>query len=162
MPCQIVCGLLLALALLHPTSSHSLQTIVPRTQRHELRHEIDQLDEAWRTAILKSNASAIDALLAEDYMAISPSGTLQTKEQMLADLRSGRLHFTVLDVFDRRVRFYGSTALVTSLAQVQGTSAEGILSGSYRYTRVFVRDPRGAWKIVSFEASKIHNPGEHR
>jgi ketosteroid isomerase-like protein len=51
---------------------------------------------------------------------------------------------------------------VTSLAEVQGTTAEGDISGSYRYTRVYVRDAQGEWKIVSFEASRIRDPGEHK
>ena len=135
---------------------------IPRVQRHESRHEIDQLEKAWQSAVLKGNSTALDALLAADYMAITDSGTLQTKEQTLANLRSGRVHFTALDISDRKVRFYGTTALVTSLADVHATTAEGDISGSYRYTRVYVRDQRGVWKIVSFEASKIRAPGEHK
>jgi ketosteroid isomerase-like protein len=72
------------------------------------------------------------------------------------------VHFTTLDVSDRKVRFYGTTAVVTSLAVIQGTNAEGNISGSFRYTRVYVRDERGEWKIVSFEASPIRESGEHK
>jgi ketosteroid isomerase-like protein len=50
---------------------------------------------------------------------------------------------------------------VTSVADVQGTTSDGDVSGSYRYTRVYVRNATGAWKIVSFEYSKIREPGEH-
>lgn len=131
---------------------------MPRAQKHESRHEIDQLEDQWRDALLEGNTAAMNALLADDYMAITAYGTLQTREEALANLRSGRWHIGTLDLSDRKVRFYGSTALVTSIAQVQGTSPEGNLSGSYRYTRVYVRDAQGAWKIVSFEASRIHDP----
>jgi len=86
---------------------------------------------------------------------------LQTKEQALDNLRSGRTHFTSLEITDRKVRFYGTTALVTSVADVQGTTGNGDVSGSYRYTRVYVRDAQGAWKVVSFEVSRIREPGEH-
>jgi ketosteroid isomerase-like protein len=134
---------------------------MPRPQKHESRRQIDQLEESWREAVLKSNTTEMDKLLADDYLAITASGTLQTKEQALANLRAGRMHFTTLDISDRKVRFYGTTALVTSLADVQGNTGDGELSGSYRYTRVYVRDPQGAWKIVSFEASRIREPGEH-
>jgi hypothetical protein len=114
---------------------------MPRAQKHESRHEIDQL--------------------ADDYMAVTASGILQTKEQALASLRTGHTHLTSLAISDRKVRFYGSTALVTSVADVQGTTGEGDISGSYRYIRVYVRDPQGAWKIVSFEVSRIREVGEH-
>jgi ketosteroid isomerase-like protein len=44
---------------------------------------------------------------------------------------------------------------------VKGTTSDGDVSGSYRYTRVYVRDPQGSWKIVSFEVSRIRELGEH-
>lgn len=133
---------------------------LPVTQKHERRHEIDKLEEVWRNAVLNGNTAAMDALLADDYMAITASGTLQTKEQTLANLRSGRTRITQLDISDRKVRFYGMTAVVTSLAEVKGTKADGDFTGSFRYTRVYVRDARGQWKIVSFEASRIGAPGD--
>ncbi len=129
---------------------------------HEVRHEIDQLEEAWRNAMLKSDTTTLSNLLADDYIAITASGTLQTKEDTLANLRTRRVHLTGLELSDRKVRFYGKTALVTSLAEVEGVNAEGDLSGSLRYTRVYVRDAQGHWKIVSFEASHIRQPGERR
>jgi ketosteroid isomerase-like protein len=153
-------GLVLVPVLAQAPSANSPHTGMPRSQKHESHHEIDQLEEAWRDAVLKSNTAAMDALLADDYMAISASGTLQTKAETLANLRSGRVHFMTLNVSDRKVRFYGTTALVTSQAEVQGTTGDGELSGSFRYTRVYVRDARGKWKIVSFEASRIREPGE--
>ena len=133
-----------------------------RAQKHESRHEIDQLEEAWKSAMVKANVPAMDALLADDYMAITPSGTLQSKEQTLATLLSGAIHLTSIDLTDRKVRFYGSTALVTSRAEVVGTSPSGNISGSYRYTRVYVRNAQGKWKIVSFEASRIREAGESK
>jgi ketosteroid isomerase-like protein len=154
----LVAAVLFVLVCVAPLA---LNAGMPRAQKHESRHEIDQLEETWRDAILKSNTTVMDGLLADDYMAITASGMLQTKEQALASLRAGRMHFTTLDISDRKVRFYGSTALVTSLAEVQGTTNDGEVSGSYRYTRVYVKDAQGAWKIVSFEVSKIREPGEH-
>jgi ketosteroid isomerase-like protein len=135
---------------------------MPRGQKHESRHEIDQLEEAWRQAVLKGNSAQMAGLLADDYLAITPSGTLQTRDQALANMREGTLRLTTLEVSDRKVRFYGTTALVTSLAEVEGTTGDGPISGSFRYTRVYVRNPAGAWKVVSFEASRIREPGESR
>lgn len=129
---------------------------MPKAQKHEYRREIFQLENAWRDAILRGNVTTLDRLMADDYLAITSSGALQTKEQTLAYLRSGQLRFTSLQLFDRKIRFYGKTALVTSMAEARGTTPEGVVSGRYRYTRVYVQDPKGEWKIVSFEASRIH------
>ena len=149
----------LALAVLAATAPlHALG----RTEKHGLRHQIELLENAWRNAVLHGNIAAMDGLLADDYMAITPTGILQSKEQALASLRSGTVRINSLDVSDRKIRIYGTTALVTSRADVTGTGPEGSMSGSYRYTRVYVRDVRGVWRIVSFEASKIREPGERR
>ena len=131
-------------------------------QKHESRHEIDQLEDEWRSAVLASDAKALDSLLAEDYMAITASGTLQSRDETLANLRSGRLHFTTLTITDRKVRFYGATAVVTSLATIEATNPEGQVTGEYRYTHVYVRDAQGNWKIVSVEASRVREPGQHQ
>ena len=130
-------------------------------QKHESRHEIDQLEDAWRNAVLNSDAKAMDSLLADDYMAITPSGTIQTRDEALQNLRSRRVHITSLTITDRKVRFYGATAVVTSLATIDATNPEGPVTGDYRYTRVYVRNAQGVWKVVSFEASHVRT-GPHK
>ena len=155
------CRMLAALMLLFCAVAFARQPGLPKGVKHESRHEIDQLEEQWRQAVLKSNPAALQSILGDDYLGITSSGTLQTKQQTLDNLRAGRMRFTQLDISDRKVRFYGATALVTSVADVQGTTGEGNISGSYRYTHVYVRDPARAWKIVSFEVSRIREPGDH-
>jgi ketosteroid isomerase-like protein len=135
---------------------------MPRGERHEVRHEIDHLEDHWRDAVLSGNVGAMDALLADDYMAITANGMLQSKDETLASMRSGTLHIKSIEITDRKVRFYGATALVTSRAEVTGSTPEGSLDGSYRYTRVYVRDASGVWRIVSFEASRIRETEEHK
>lgn len=131
-------------------------------QKHETRHEIDQLEDEWRKAVLTGDVRTMDSLLAADYMAITPNGLLQSRDETLQNLRSGHMHFSSISITDRKVRFYGSTAVVTSLASIQANTPEGPLSGDFRYTRVYVRNPQGIWKIVSFEASRVGESGPHR
>jgi ketosteroid isomerase-like protein len=149
----------LLVALVALFSAGMLQAGQAKPNKHDARHEIVLLENAWRNAVLNSDTNAMGALLAEDYMAITASGTLQTKQEFLTSLRTRRIRINSLLLSDRKVRFYGKTAVVTSLAEVQGTNAEGDVSGSFRYTRVYVRDVQGRWKIVSFESSRI---GEHK
>ncbi len=157
----LVLGRLAALGVLLALCGNLLYAGQAKPKKNENRHQIEQLEEAWRVATLKADAPAMNALLADDFIAITSSGTLQTKEETLANLRTHRLHITSLTISERKLRFYGKTALVTSLAFVQGTTPEGDINGSFRYTRVYVLDPQGKWKIVSFEASRIRVPGEN-
>ena len=136
-----------------------VSTAMPIAQKHESRHEIDQLEDDWRKAILSSDTKTTDALLADDYIGIGADGTIENKDQTLARLRSRIAHITSLTISERKVRFYERTAVVTSLAEVEGDVEGKDVSGSYRYTLVFIRNEQGVWKIVSFEASRIREPG---
>ncbi len=107
--------------------------------------------------MVSADSAALEPLLAEDYTAITPFGAIQTKEQTLKNLSSGLLHVGSLVISDRKVRVYGATAVVTSLAELTGYKADKELSGRYRYTRVYVRNSNGQWKIVSFEANRIQD-----
>jgi ketosteroid isomerase-like protein len=155
-------GRTIMLVLLAGVYAIPLAAGMPRAQKHERRHEIDHLEDVWRDALLKADTAAMNSLLAEDYIAITPTGTLQTKAETIASLRSGHVHFTTLVMSDRKVRFYGNTALVTSTADVRASSPDGNLSGSYRYTRVYIEGPPGVWKIVNFEANRILGSGDHK
>jgi ketosteroid isomerase-like protein len=135
---------------------------LPRGEKHEGRHDIDQMEEEWRKAVLTGNVAVMDDLLADDYIAIGANGTLHTKEETLARMRSARRRITAIELSDSKVRFYGATALVTSFAHVTGVNAEGEAIGDFRYTRVYVRNAEGKWKIVSFEASLIRLPGARK
>ncbi len=60
-----------------------------------------------------------------------------------------------IDLSDMKVKLVGSVAIVTSQADVEGTSEGASVKGMYRYTRVYQRRPSGEWKITSFEATRI-------
>lgn len=126
-----------------------------RAQKHQVRQQIDNLEETWRTAVLKADIPTLESLLSEDYISISATGTLLNREQTLDHLRSGKLRFHSIELSDRKVRFYGNTALVISQAAVHGQNPEGEFSGNFRYARVYVRNEQRVWKIVSFEVSRI-------
>ena len=154
------CALLLASGSILP--SQAAPPNIPRAQRHEYRHEIDRLEDAWRVAMLKGNTAALETLLADDYTGITANGAIQTKEQVVNNLRSGTFKLTGLTISDRKVRVYGTTAVVTSQAELVGSRNSVNLTGRYRYTRVYVRNPQGQWKIVSFEASRIQDPNDRK
>ena len=94
-------------------------------------------------------------MLADDYLGIYGDGTLATRGETLESFRNGDTHFSFIDTFDRKIRVFGSTVVVTSKARVKGVHDGENLSGIYRYTRVYHRR-NGVWRIVSFEASTIH------
>jgi ketosteroid isomerase-like protein len=150
--------LLFLIGVLGPGTIQPAFAVLPH-HGHELHKEIEALEMQWREAQLSNDVNAMDRLLAEDYIGISANGTIETKAEALALRRAGMLHITTLDLNDLKVRVYGDTAVVTSRADLTGTNGSSDISGQYRYTRVYNRR-FGQWKIVSFEASRMHEVGE--
>ncbi|MBW4026389.1 MAG: nuclear transport factor 2 family protein [Acidobacteria bacterium] len=125
-------------------------------RENRAQKEVEALEAQWRTAQITNDVKTMDRLLADDYIGISANGTIETKAEILAQHRSGTLQIKQLDFTDTKVRVYGDTAVVTSRAELTGTNGESDVSGEYRYTRVYNRR-FGQWKIVSFEASHVHD-----
>ena len=129
---------------------------LPHRDSHAIHKEIEALEQQWREAVISNNVTAMDQLLADDYIGISANGTVETKAQALAQRKAGTVQIKTLDLNDLKVRVYGDTAVVTSQASLEGTNGQSDISGNYRYTRVYNKR-LGQWKIVSFEASRIHD-----
>ncbi len=129
---------------------------LPRREQRAIHKEIEALEQQWREAIINNNVSTMNHLLADDYIGITSNGTIETKAQVLAQSRAGTVRISKLDLSDIHVRVYGDTAVVTSVADLVGTNGASDISGEYRYTRVYNRR-LGQWKIVSFEASRMHD-----
>src|ERR1700739_2506185 len=97
-------------------------------------------------------------MLADDFVGISMSGQVNTKAQQLERMRTRKLVVTRIALSDRKVKLLGNVAIVTSVADVEGTSDGVSVKGMYRYTRVYQRTSPGVWKITSFEATRIAPP----
>jgi ketosteroid isomerase-like protein len=122
---------------------------------HDATHkEIEDLEMQWRQAVLTNDVPALSKMLADDYLGISPNGTLETKGDVLAARRAGHTEISELNLSDIKIRVYGNTAVVTSRAELVGHSGDRDVSGLFRYTRVYT-NRNGQWKIVSFEASRV-------
>lgn len=121
--------------------------------KHTERTQIIALERQWRQAALTSDIPAMDKLLSDDYLGITANGEVLTKTQQLDHMRDRRLVITQLQTSELKIKLVGNIAIVTSLAQVEGTSDGEPLHGAYRYTRVYQRMPGGIWKVTSFEVT---------
>jgi len=146
----------LLFALLALIAGMPANALLPKRESHAVHKQIESLEMAWRQAVVENNIPAMDHLLADDYVGITANGTIEDKTQAIAQRKAGTVRITMLNLDDLRIRLYGDIAVVTSIADLQGVNGQSDISGKYRYTRVYNRR-LGEWKIVSFEASRIHD-----
>ena len=123
--------------------------------KRDAKHIIEDLEEQWRTAQIADDLPAMDRLMADDFVGISITGQANDKAQQLDRFRNRKLIISQVDLTDRKIKLVGSIAIVTSLAQVEGTNEGEPMKGVFRYTRVYQRLPSGAWKTTNFEATRV-------
>lgn len=129
---------------------------VPHRGGRDARAQIEALEEQWRQAALADDTDRMAVLLSDDFLGITASGQVVTKMQQLDRMRTHAFSIARLDVMEMKIKLIGQhVAIVTSLAQIEGSSEGHPLHGSFRYTRVYQRLPNGTWKITSFEATHI-------
>ncbi len=126
-----------------------------------IHKHIEELERRWRSAVLANDADAEAALLAESYVGIGPAGTISSKNEELQARAAGQERLQKYVVEERKIRIYGTTAVVTSKVRIQGVYAGQPLLGDYRYTRVWSL-AHGQWRIVSFEANRVHDSSARR
>lgn len=118
---------------------------------------ITQMENDWGVALVKRDLAVIDRVVAPEYMYTDPEGSLSTKAQTDADLKSGAMTYETFKLDELKVRIFGDTALVYGLDTEKSSYKGKDTSGQYRFTDVFVRR-NGTWKAVNTHSSKVAKP----
>lgn len=108
-------------------------------------------------ALLKKDAAGFGKFLAEDAVFTAPDGMLQTKAQLVADIKSGALSLESSDVSDMKVHLHGDAAAVTYASVDKGKYKTQDIGGRYRWTDFFVRRA-GTWQLVAAQGTPIQEP----
>jgi ketosteroid isomerase-like protein len=153
--------LLLILCALAVPSARALLGPLARLDKGAAHKQIEQLEKDWQTAVLAQDNATLATLIADSYVGIGPDGTISGKAEELQARADGQERLQSYDQLDRKIRIYGTTAVVTSRVRIQGLYSGQPVLGEYRYTRVWSLI-HGQWRIVSFEASRIHDTSARR
>ena len=115
--------------------------------------EIRAAEHQWNEARVKADIATLDRLLADGWTVTHGGGTMDTKAQYLADLKSGDRKFSA-DVKEDEitVRIYGDTAVAAGLSDSKVTFKGLVQGGPLRFTRVYVKRD-GRWVMIVSHAT---------
>jgi ketosteroid isomerase-like protein len=122
--------------------------------KKDAKHQVEALEEQWRQAQISGDTAFMEKILADDYLGITMSGQILTKEQQIERTRSRDLVMKDMTLDDVKVKLVGAAAIVTCTARVVGTSDGLSMTGTYRYTRIYQHLANGSWRITNFEATR--------
>lgn len=111
-------------------------------------------------ALAKNDADTLDRMYADTYMLVNLDGSVQSKADRLASIRSGDTKFEsfAYDEVNVRTNPEGTGAVVISRATAKGTNKGQAIGGTVRVTQVWSKMKDG-WKQVSGHATQITGAG---
>lgn len=116
--------------------------------------ELRQVDAARFAAMVAGDTAALQNVLGEDLSYTHSNGQVQDRAQFLQALASGKLRYESMAPADVRVRFYGTTGVVTGRVDMK-VALDGRESAiAARYTAVYVRRDR-RWQLVAWHSSPL-------
>lgn len=118
--------------------------------------EVKKLMDTAQTALAKNDADAMEKIYADNYMLVNLDGSVQTKAERLAALRSGDAKYTAFSYSEPNIRVNpeGTGAVVIAKLAMKGMMKGKAMDGDYRVTQVYSKTKDG-WKQVSAQATKI-------
>jgi hypothetical protein len=109
--------------------------------------------------MLKSDVDELDALIDPSLLFIGPTGALATKEDDLANHRSGAQKIAKIAPRDLVIELHGSDiAAVTSLVDLEVVFNGKTFAGPFRYLRTWRRNEDGAWRIIAGAVTPVATP----
>lgn len=121
----------------------------------ELETQIRACETRLYAAMLASDISELDALIADDLLFVGLSGDLATKAMDLELHRTGGTQFHALVPQDLDIRAWSEQgAIAVAKISLSGTYLGNNFAGDFRYLRVWRKGEMG-WQIVGGSISAI-------
>jgi ketosteroid isomerase-like protein len=119
-----------------------------------VEQEIHALEKHFNDSRARADIGTLGSMLADDWTVVHGDGTINTKAEYLADLRSGARKFSG-DVKEDEVtiRIHGDTAVAAGVSdsKVEYKGRPG--GGPLRFTRVYVKRD-GRWLMIVSHATR--------
>ncbi|MGY2488112.1 nuclear transport factor 2 family protein [Cupriavidus necator] len=126
-------------------------------QGGNVEQQISALSDEMIQANLKGDTNFYQKYYADDATIVHGNGKLFTKDQDIADLKSGSLKYESIDVREKTIHVYGDTAVVHLLLTFKGSlSGQPFGPINLRRTVVWVNQ-KGNWKVVAWQVTRAES-----
>jgi uncharacterized protein (TIGR02246 family) len=130
------------------------QTQTPPAKGPSAAESIKQLEHEWADAAKAGDADKVNQILADDWVGVGYDGAKETKENHLADMKSGKFKLESFEFGPMDVKVLGNVAVVQGTNTEKSTSINGKdSSGKYAWMDVFVKRD-GKWVIIRSQSTE--------
>ena len=110
------------------------------------------MENAWNQAELNNDASAVQLLLADDFIMTTADGDMYNKSQFVATIRDKSYKPLALQSTDMVVHSFGSTAIITGSYYEKGMDQGKTYERRGKFTDTWIY-MQGHWQCVASQFS---------
>jgi hypothetical protein len=123
------------------------------TDKAVVLKQLYDLEYAWCAADLKADKTAMDRILAPEFVVTNTDGTKQNKQQYLAAMKPDQ-YFRTCSYSDFSLGQSANYAVIIGYNTVKGRDANGAFTEKYKFTDTFVwRD--GRWQATDSKSQLL-------
>jgi ketosteroid isomerase-like protein len=113
-----------------------------------------KLDSEWNEAYPRRDVSALDHIIADDWVCIDGAGLVISKRQLLERVESSVAFLDPHKFDETSLRMFGDTAIVTGRLSGTKRGNDGTFYLEQRYTRVYVKR-NDYWQSVATQVTVV-------
>jgi ketosteroid isomerase-like protein len=126
------------------------------TADNQERQRVMQVTQDACVAFLKADVAAAEALLAPGFTLVNSSAVVQSREEVLAEIRNGDPVYDEFRNHSMSARVFGDAAIVQGITTVKGKSGGQSFDVNVRFTDTLIRE-KGKWRLVVSHVTAIRN-----
>ena len=107
-------------------------------------------------AFLRADLAAVAALLAPEFTLVNSRAVVQTRDEVLAEVRNRDPQYEVFRNHSMTAHVFGGAAIVQGITSVKGRSGEHSFDVNVRFTDTLIRR-KGKWRLVVSHVTAIPN-----
>ena len=115
----------------------------------EARKAID----SFFAAVKKNDVEGASKFLSDDLIYTHSSGLVETKAEYLGKLKAGSQTYKSVDFINPKIRVYGDTAVMNTLARMTGDTNGVPFDNTLYIMHVWVRQG-GRWQLVAHQTTR--------
>src|SRR6266851_3064675 len=113
-----------------------------------------KLDNEWNESYPRRDVSALDHIIADDWVCIDGAGLVITKRQLLERVKSSATFFDPYKFDETTLRMFKDAAIVTGRLSGTRRGNDGAFHLEQRYTRVYVKR-NDRWQAVATQVTVV-------
>jgi len=130
------------------------QTRTPPAKDPSVEEVVTQIEHEWVDAVKAGDAEKVSQILADDWVGVGYDGSKETKQNHLADMKSGKAKLESFEFGPMDVKVLGTVAVVQGSNTEKSTTTDGKDStGKFAWMDVFVQRD-GKWVIVRSQSTE--------